>query len=138
MATQRAFAWLEGSVPASGFSENANLIWETSIGSAGVSLAPDGPGGNVYWPGPDETTGQKGVYMIAYANNGSPTHTGANSVASHIQFWGSDTLSEFLDIATNISNQGYADLDPATFEDVSEVLSAFNNVDNWQAFNNAV
>ncbi|MBT5975701.1 MAG: hypothetical protein HOG64_08350, partial [Flavobacteriaceae bacterium] len=81
----RAFAYSAGGAIPTGFSDNAGLIWETSIGSAEVELGPSdgGPEGYVYWGGPDETTYP---YIVAYANN-AVTHTGANSVASNVQFW---------------------------------------------------
>ena len=138
MATQRAFAWTEGGGTPANFTANEQLIFEDTPGSAGVALGqPGGPEGYTYWPGPDETAGQKGEYMIAFANRTTSTHTGANSVASNMQFWGSDDEAEFKNIATNITNQGFENVDPATFVDTAAILTFYNNIADWQAFDNS-
>ena len=118
----RAFAFSAGGAIPTGFSDNGDLIWETSQGSAAVSLAPTGPEGYVYWGGPDETTWP---WIVAYANS-AVTHTGANSVASNVQFWGAANDSKMTDLGDYIATLGYAGLDPESFADASAAETAIN------------
>ena len=123
----RAFAYSAGGAIPTGFSDNGDLIWETSQGSAAVSLAPDGPEGYVYWGGPDETTWP---WIVAYSDS-SVNHTGANSVASNVQFWGAANDSKMTDLGDYISTLGYAGLDPESFADASAAQVAISNAPNF-------
>ena len=117
----RAFAYQDGNVP-TGFSDNNGLIWETTQGSAGVSLAPTGPEGYVYWGGPDETTWP---WIVAYAND-AVSHTGANGVDAKVQFWGAANDSKMVDLGDYIATLGYTGLDPESFADASAAETAIN------------
>ena len=118
----RAFAFSEGGAIPDGFSDNGDLIWETSQGSAAVSLAPDGPEGYVYWGGPDETTYP---YIVAYASN-AVNHTGANSVNSKVQFWGAVSDGKMIDLGDYLSTLGYSGLDPDSFGSADEAANAID------------
>tara|TARA_R110000751_G_scaffold94719_1_gene184911 strand:+ start:81 stop:491 length:411 start_codon:yes stop_codon:yes gene_type:complete len=130
----RAFAWNTGGSVPTGFSNQGNLIWETSQGSAGVSLAPDGPEGYIYWGGPTEGSGV-GTYVLVTAQEGAPTHTGANGEDSNVQFWGAGNETDFSRICKNVTNQGFTDVDPqAVMTTFAQVSGFFNAIDGWQAF----
>tara|TARA_R110000823_G_C15488562_1_gene451656 strand:+ start:70 stop:486 length:417 start_codon:yes stop_codon:yes gene_type:complete len=128
----RAFAWSGGGTVTTGFTAQGNLIYETDLDSATVGLGPStgGPNGYVYWQGPRETLTDS--YIIAYASNPG-THTGANGVASQLQFWSADDGTEFTALVTFLSNQGIGNLNPATPADATEALDVINAISDWRA-----
>ena len=130
--TSRAFAWSGGGTVTTGFTSNGNLIYETSLGSATVELGPSsgGPNGYVYWQGPGETVTDS--YIIAYATDPG-THTGANSVASQLQFWAAADATEFTALVTFLSNQGFESFDPITPADSDAALTAINEIPDFHA-----
>ena len=128
----RAFAWSGGGTVTTGFTANGNLIYETNLGSATVELGPSsgGPNGYVYWQGPGETVTDS--YIIAYATDPG-SHTGANSVASQLQFWAAADGTEFTALVTFLSNQGFESFNPITPADAAAALTDINDVPDFHA-----
>ena len=128
----RAFAWSGGGTVTTGFTAQGNLIYETDLDSATVELGPStgGPNGYVYWQGPRETLTDS--YIIAYASNPG-THTGANGVASQLQFWSADDGTEFTALVTFLSNQGFEFFNPITPADAAAALAAINDIPDFHA-----
>ena len=130
--TSRAFAWSGGGTVTTGFTANGNLIYETNLGSATVELGPSsgGPNDYVYWQGPGETVADS--YIIAYATDPG-SHTGANSVASQLQFWSATNGSNFTTLVTFLSNQGFEFFNPITPADAAAALAAINDIPDFHA-----
>tara|TARA_B110000285_G_scaffold40903_1_gene44894 strand:+ start:88 stop:501 length:414 start_codon:yes stop_codon:yes gene_type:complete len=130
--TSRAFAWSGGGTVTTGFTANGNLIYETNLGSATVELGPSsgGPNGYVYWQGPGETVTDS--YIIAYATDPG-SHTGANDVASQLQFWSATNGSNFTTLVTFLSNQGFEFFNPITPADAAAALAAINDIPDFHA-----
>ena len=130
--TSRAFAWSGGGTVTTGFTEQGNLIYETNLGSATVELGPSsgGPNDYVYWQGPGETVADS--YIIAYATDPG-SHTGANDVASQLQFWSATNGSNFTTLVTFLSNQGFEFFNPITPADAAAALAAINDIPDFHA-----
>ena len=127
MATYRAFA--QNDTAPTGFTKSTlgNLIYETTQGSATVELGPSsgGPGGVVFWSGPNEDN--DGDYIVAYAPEGGAAHTGANGVSSKVGFWKAGSAEGMIALGEMVSNLGIDGFAPATYASAGDAINGINS-----------